>query len=154
MVDIEHRKTIVFELMLQGYRVPQIEALIAANRRAKSSTKAEERAKYREDLDWDIQPRQLREYFRDASAMLRDEFVFERRDEFARTRLQLEDLYRRALSKNDLTNARHVLKERRSLLELNHFDHGDDGGAQTGKGKGAPDDKAVIELPGGQFIEL
>lgn len=153
-IDIEHRKTVVFELMLQGYRVPQIEGLIAANRRAKDSTDAAERAKYRPELDWDVQPRQLREYYRDAHAMLKDEFACDRRDEFRRYQLRIEDLLRRALNAGDITNARHLLKDKRSLLELNYFDHGGDDPA-TGAGAGAPTDTgAVIELPGGLSVTL
>lgn len=151
MDDIEARKTLVFELMLQGYRVPQIMSLIAANRLARDSKDAAERARYRPELDWNVQERQVREYYREASAMLRDEFLHERKDEFIRTRLQFEDLYRRCLQVGDMTNARHLLKDRRLLLGLNDFDHGGDGG--QGKG-GTVDERVTIKLPGGLSVDL
>lgn len=146
--EIEKRKHIVFELMLQGYRPPQVFDLIVANRALKSAENANDRKRYRPDLDWDVQPNQVGEYYRDATERLREMNLEDGRSEFRKSVIRNDDLYRRALAAGDLSTCRQLEKDRRLLLGLDAFEHG------VGKSSGPVVQRTAIELPGGQILEI
>lgn len=143
--EVETRVHLVYEMMLQGLRPNNIVDLLRANEQARGTTK------YRPELDWQVEPRQVRDYYARAWDMLKAEQVEDRRAMFVQSIRRFDDLYRRALAANDTRAARQHLNDRNRLLELNYFD---DGGVPGANKLAQGDPEVVIELPGGRTFRL
>ncbi len=132
--------------MLQGLRPNQIFDLILANRAAREPS-SPGHARYRPELDWNVQYNQVLEYYHQATERLREHNFMEGKLAYRQSVLRYEDLFRRALNTGDIRTARMVLRDRDALLKLDAFQHGtDDSSKKAGK--------TTIELPGGMSLDL
>lgn len=150
MAEIEQRKRLVFEMMVkQAMRPTDIHDYITTNRALKDHPDPELRAKFNPKYDWDVQYNQVQEYYEEATHRLRSVNLLDAHSEYRKAVIRNEDLYRRAVSKGDMSTARQLEKDRQALVQYNAFDHG-----QMTKSEGPAIEKATIELPGGAFLEL
>lgn len=143
--QVEQRRQLVFEMMLQGMRPVHIDQLIQQNAEAKGTTK------WKKELDWNVGRTMIERYYIDALDMLRDVSVVDARAGYRRNLLRLEELYRRCLAKGDENNARACLKDIERLQGLNAFDHSS---PTPDKAGGPVADTVGIELPGGQVLMI
>ena len=150
MAEIEQRKHLVFEMMVkQAMRPVDIHDYIVANVALKTHEDPELRKRYNPKYDWDVTVRQIEAYYEDARQALRTVNLLDAHAEYRKAVIRNEDLYRRAVSKGDMSTARQLEKDRQALVQYNAFDHG-----QMTKSEGPAIEKATIELPGGAFLEL
>lgn len=142
--EIERRKQMTFEFMLQGLRPYQIYELVRTN-----SELPPGHPERREDLAWNVSQDTIEYYHTWALQRLREIQLIDGRTAYRQSVMRYDELYRRCLEAKDYRGARQALESRDRLLRLDAFTHGDDDGT-----KPAQAEAAVIELEGGVMFAL
>lgn len=112
---IDARVSIITELIIRGFTLGKIRELLKQNKAAKGSQA------YRPELDWDVQDRALRSYYKQANDALAKMSAMSIEMELALAKSRYEDLYQRAVQKNALGVAARVLRDKVELLTLRQF---------------------------------
>jgi hypothetical protein len=112
---IDARVNIVTELVIRGFSLAKVKELLEQNAKAKGTPQ------FRPELEWGVQERAIRDYYKRATEAVSKLGNMSIEMELALAKSRYEDLYQRAVQKQAYGVAARVLRDKTELLTLRSF---------------------------------
>lgn len=143
--ELQRRVDLCLERLLQSWTPYRISQYVARMGELRAAGKTAQSDGYDPRYDWEVQLRQIYEYCNKANEALDEIHETKRTHQYKKSLAQWEDLLRKAITDQDLANARLIKKEIDKLTGVTEFGAG---------GGDKPADEAQIKLGDGTIINL